>query len=104
VTYREKTLVKVVGKAQADGVIELVVQPQGGEPVMVRVNVLRKAKAKAITNDLMKELDFAIDDHYQVNRAADQKIIVKTKKKNPPIAITIATQSLSGVSVTVANG
>jgi hypothetical protein len=104
VLYRQKTLVKVDGKAQADGVVELVVQPRGGEPVLVRVNVLAKSKPKAITEDLLKELDFAIDDHYKVSRSGDQKIVVKALKKNPPIAITVTTQSLSGVSVTVSNG
>lgn len=104
INYRQKTLIKIDGKAQAKGVIELVVHPQGGEPTKVRVNVLAKAKPKAITSDLLKELDFAIDDRYKVNRTGDQKIIVKALKKNPPIAITVTTQSLSGVSVTVGNG
>jgi len=104
VIYRQKTLIKVDGKAQANGVVELVVQPQGGEATKVRVNVLAKTKPKKITEDLAKELDFAIDDRYKVNRSGDKKIVVKTKKKNPPIAITIKTQSLSGVSVMVSNG
>lgn len=104
INYRQKTLVTVDGKAQANGVIELIVQPKGGEPTKVRVNVLAKAKPKAITDDLLKELDFAIDDRYKVNRKADKKILVKVTKKNPPIAITVTTQSLSGVSVTVGNG
>lgn len=104
INYRQKTLVSVDGKAQAKGVIELVVQPQGGEPTKVRVNVLAKAKPKAITTDLLKELDFAIDERYKVNRSGDKKIVVKATKKNPPIAITVTTQSLSGVSVKVSNG
>ena len=104
INYRQKTLVSVDGKAQTKGVIELVVQPQGGEPTKVRVNVLAKAKPKSITDDLLKELDFAIDERYKVNRKADKKIVVKALKKNPPIAITVTTQSLSGVSVTVGNG
>ena len=104
VIYRKKTLIKIDGKAQANGAVELIVQPQGGEATKVRVNVLAKSKAKAITNDLLKELDFAIDDRYKVNRTGDKKIVVKVTKKNPPIAITVTTQSLSGVSVTVSNG
>jgi len=105
ITYREKTLITIGGKkAQADGVVEFVVQPKGGEPVSVRVNVLAKSKPKMITDDVLKELDFAIDDRYKVNRTGDQKITVKALKKNPPIAITVKTQSLSAVSVTVGNG
>lgn len=104
IAYRKKTLVSVDGKAQMKGVLELVVQPQGGEPTKVRVNILAKSKPKAITSDLLKELDFAIDDRYKVNRTGDKKIVVKALKKNPPIAITVTTQSLSGVSVTVGNG
>jgi len=104
ITYRNKTQISIDGKAQANGVVEFIVQPQGGEAVKVRVNVLAKAKAKAITEDVLKELDFAIDERYKVNRSGDRKIVVKVTKKNPPIAITLKTQSLSGVSVTVSNG
>ncbi len=104
IIYRKQTLIKIDGKAQANGVVEFVVQPQGGDPVKVRVNVLAKSKPKEITDDVLKELDFAIDERYKVNRSGDQKIVVKVLKKNPPIAITVKTQSLSGVSVTVANG
>ncbi len=104
IIYRKQTLIKIDGKAQANGVVEFVVQPQGGDPVKVRVNVLAKSKPKAITSDVLKELDFAIDERYKVNRSGDQKITVKVVKKNPPIAITVKTQSLSGVSVTVGNG
>ncbi len=104
IIYRKQTLIKIDGKAEANGVVELVVQPQGGDPVKVRVNVLAKSKPKEITSDVLKELDFAIDDRYKVSRSGDQKITVKALKKNPPIAITVKTQSLSGVSLTVANG
>jgi len=104
ITYRNKTLLTIDGKAQANGVVEFIVQPQGGEAVKVRVNVLAKAKAKAITDDVLKELDFTIDERYKVSRSGDKKIVVKVTKKNPPIAITLKTQSLSGVSVTVSNG
>jgi hypothetical protein len=105
ITYRQKTLITIGGKkAQAKGVVEFIVQPQGEEPVKVRVNILAKSKPKATTSDVLKELDFAIDERYKVNRTGDQKITVKALKKNPPIAITVKTQSLSGVSVTVGNG
>ena len=105
IIYRQKTLITIGGKkAQTNGVVEFVVQPQGGDPVKVRVNVLAKSKPKATTSDVLKELDFAIDERYKVNRTGDQKITVKALKKNPPIAITVTTQSLSGVSVTVGNG
>jgi hypothetical protein len=104
VVYRQKTLITIKGKTQEKGVVELVVQPQGGEPTKVRVNVLAKTKPKKLTEDLLKEIDFAVDERYEVKRAGDVKIRVKAKKKNPPIAITITVQSLSGASVTVSNG
>ena len=101
VVYRAKTLIKIKGKSKAEGVVELVVQPQGEEATKVRVNVLAKTPPKKVTDDLQKELDFAIDERYEVKRAGDQQIKIKAKKKAPPIAITIATQSLSETSVTI---
>jgi hypothetical protein len=101
VSYQKKTLVKLDGKAKAHGVLELVVQPQGGDPVLIRINVIAKTGSKKITNDLEKELNFALDDRYKVKRYADKKIIVIAKNKNPPMAITVKAQSLPGVTVKI---
>ena len=101
--FRQKTKIEIKGRSEIKGAIELFVQVQGEEPTKVRVNVLAKDKAKPITADLAKEITFAVDDRYAV-KLSGTKIVVKTKKKNPPISITVMTQSLSGVSVMVSNG
>jgi hypothetical protein len=101
--FREKTQIEIKGRSEVKGAIELIVQVQGEEPTKVRVNVLAKDKAKPITADLAKEITFAVDDRYAV-KLSGTKIVVKTKKKNPPISITVSTQSLSGVSVMISNG
>lgn len=102
--FRQKTKIEVKGRSEVKGAIELIVQVQGEEPTKVRVNVLAKDKAKPITADLAKELAFAVDDRYAVKQSGSTKIVIKTKKKNPPISITVMTQSLSGVSVMISNG
>jgi len=101
--FRQKTKIEIKGRSEIKGAIELIVQVQGEEPTKVRVNVLAKDKAKPITADLAKEIAFAVDERYVVKQSGT-KIQVKTKKKNPPISITVTTQSLSGVSVMISNG
>ena len=102
--FRHKTRIEIKGRSEVKGAIELIVQVQGEEPTKVRVNVLAKDKAKPITADLAKEIAFAVDERYAVKQSGGTKIVVKTKKKNPPISISVATQSLSGVSVMISNG
>lgn len=102
--FRDKTLITVNGRAEMDGVIELVAQPKDQEPVRVRVNVVKKTKKKKITKALTEQLVFAIGDHYKVKQTNDQTIRVEPKKKTPPIAIWLMTQNLSGVSVMIGHG
>jgi hypothetical protein len=105
VVYRDKTKIDVEGKSEIAGVVELVVRPNQEDPTLVRVNVVAKTNAKKITKDLVKELTFALGDRYKVNQSGDRTIVVKTKKKGvPPVAITLKTQSLAGVSVMISKG
>jgi len=102
--YREKTLITVNGRAEMDGVVELGVKPNNGEPVKVRVNILKKTKTKKIAKALVEQLVFTLGDGYKVKQTSDQTIRVEAKKKNPPVAIWLLTQNLSGVSVMIGHG
>jgi hypothetical protein len=103
--YRQKTLVEVDGRSELKGVLELVVQPKGEDPVLVRVNILERTKAKKITEDLLQQIDFALDDRYKVKRTGDRKISIKIRKKTmAPLAVELKTQDLSGVAVRISNG
>jgi len=102
--YRDKTLITVNGRAEMDGVIELGVKPNEGEAKKARVNVLKKTKKKKITKAIVEQLVFTLGDGYKVKQTNDQTIRVEAKKKNPPVAIWILTQNLSGVSVMIGHG
>jgi len=94
----------VEGKAEANGVLELVYQPLGGEAKLVKVNVLAKAKKKDIAKELAKELAFATGAACKV-KANDNKVNVKlANKKSPTINLSIQTQAVNGVSVRVGKG
>jgi outer membrane receptor protein involved in Fe transport len=94
----------VDGKAEANGVLELVFQPHGGETTLVKVNVLAKTKKDQIAKDLAKELTFATGADYKV-KASGNKVNVKLKnKKSPPFNLGIETQAVNGVSVRVGKG
>jgi hypothetical protein len=94
----------VDGKAEANGVLSLVYQPQGGEATLVKVNVLAKAKKKEIANDLAKQLSFATGTACKV-KANDNRVRVKlANKKLPPFHLGIETQAVNGVSVRVGKG
>lgn len=102
--YREKTLVTINGRAQMNGFIELVVIPNGEKPTKVRANIIAKTKTKKITKELTSQLVFALGDRYKVKQTGDKTIRVSAKKKMPPVAITLMTQNLAGVSVMIGQG
>lgn len=102
--YREKTLVTINGRAQMNGFIELVVIPNGEKPTKVRANIIAKTKTKKITKELTSQLVFALGDRYKVKQTGDKTIRVSAKKKMPPLAITLMTQNLAGVSVMIGQG
>lgn len=102
--YRDKTLITIDGRAERDGIIELVVQPNNEDPKRVRLNVLAKTKKKKITKALTEQLVFALGDRYKVKQTGDRTIRVTSKKKMPPVAIWLLTQNLAGVSVMIGQG
>jgi hypothetical protein len=94
----------VDGKAEANGVLELVFQPHGGEAKLLKVNVVAKAKKNDIAKDLAKELTFAAGKTYKI-KASGNKVSVKApNKKSPPCYLGIETQAVNGVSVRVGKG
>lgn len=103
--FREKTLVQIDGKAERDGAIEFLVQPENEEPKTVTVNIVAKTKTKKITEAVTAQLDFALGDRYKVKQSSDTKIRVSLSgKHSPPVSITLAGQSLPGVGVMIGKG
>ena len=103
--YRENTLIVIDGRADFRGAIKLVFEPKGGEPVLVTINVNERTKAKKITEEFVRQLEYSVDDRYKVKQAGDRKIRVKVKnKKSPVFALSIEEQKISGVSVMITNG
>ena len=103
--YRAKTEISIEGRAEANGVLELVVEPQGEEAVLVKVNVLDRAKAQKTVKELAGQLEFALGDRYKVKKWGDERIYVSAKgSKVPPVSIEIQTQQIPGVAVRISKG
>ena len=103
--YRHKTEISIEGRTEAKGVLELVVEPQGEEPALVKVNVVERTKAKKIVKELVTQLEFALGDRYKVKKWGDERIYVSAKSsKVPPLAIDIGSQQLPGVAVKISKG
>ncbi|HOC42389.1 MAG TPA: hypothetical protein PKJ99_05145 [Thermoanaerobaculales bacterium] len=102
--FRGSWDVIIEGKAEVNGVLELVFEPTGGEAKLVRVNVVAKAKAKQIAKDLANQLAFTTGSKYKV-KANDNKVNVSLKDKKAPVFyLGIEQQALTGVSVRLAKG
>ncbi len=103
--YRDKTRITVNGRAEMNGFIEFVVQPNNEDPTKVRANIIAKTKTKKITKELVGQLVFALGDRYKVKQTGDKTILVKSKnKKTPPVSISLMTQNLAGVSIMIGQG
>ena len=104
IVYRDKTLITINGRAEMNGYIELIVQPNNEEPTKVRANVVAKTKPKKITKALVDQLIFGLGDRYKVKQTGDKTIRVTAKKKVPPVSISLMTQNLAGVAVMIGQG
>ena len=105
IVYRDKTQITINGRAEMNGSIELIVQPNNEDPTKVRANIVAKTKTKKITKELASQLVFGLGDRYKVKQTGDKTIVVKRKnKKVPPVAISLMTQNLAGVSVMIGQG
>ena len=99
--FRDASKIIIDGKAEANGVLGLTFEPQGGEAKLVRVNVVAKAKPKEIAKDLAKQLEFTVGSSYKV-KSNDNKVTVSLKNKKAPVFyLGIEEQALSGVSVRI---
>jgi len=102
--FRHSYVVIIDGRAEVNGVLTMVFEPNGGEAKQVRVNVMAKTNAKKIGKDLANQLAFAAGSDYKV-KGNGAKITVKAKsKKAAPFWIGIEQQSLTGVSVRITKG
>jgi len=105
VVYRDKTRITIDGRAEMNGYIELIVQPNNEDPTKVRTNVVAKTKPKKITKAMVEQLIFGLGERYKVKQTGDKTILIKRKnKKVPPVAISIKTQNLAGVAVMIGQG
>jgi hypothetical protein len=94
----------VDGKAEANGVLELVFQPHGSEAKLLKVNVVAKSKKDQIAKDLAKELTFAAGSAYKIKTNGNKVSVKAPNKKSPPCYLGIETQAVNGVSVRVGKG
>jgi hypothetical protein len=99
--FRDASKIIIEGKAEANGVLGLTFEPQGGEAKLVRVNVVAKTKPKELAKELAKELEFTVGPSYKV-KSNDNKVTVSLKNKKAPVFfLGIEEQALSGVAVRI---
>jgi len=97
--FRGEWTVVVNGKSQANGVLELIFEPNGGESKSVRSNVMAKTKDKKICQDLVNQLAFTVGSDYKVKQNGNKVKVSAKSKKAAPFWLGVGQQSLTGVSV-----
>ncbi len=102
--FRTSSVVIIDGKAEANGVLTMIFEPNGGEAMQVRLNIPAKMNAKKIAKELTNQFAFTVGSNYKV-KGNNNKVTVKVKnKKVAPFWIGIDQQALTGVSVRVTKG
>jgi hypothetical protein len=102
--FMHSAKVVVNGKAQANGVLTMIFEPNGGEAKKVRVNVIAKTSAKKIGKEIANQLAFTVGGDYKV-KGDGAKVTVKAKnKKAAPFWLGIENQQLTGVAVMITKG
>jgi hypothetical protein len=99
--YRDSFQIVVDGKSQTAGTFTMVFTPVKEEGTKFTVNVIQKMGKKRIAQDLTKELTLAAGNRYKVKQNGNKVVIKRSDKKQPPFALEITEQKLSGVSLMI---
>jgi 3-oxoacyl-ACP reductase-like protein len=94
--------IKIVvdNKAKTNGEVRFAFTPAGGTAKEIRVTVVKGMSKRDICRDIAKELTVAVGANYKVDHYDDDKVKVAGKEE-ATFSLTIAGQTVSGVSITL---
>ena len=99
--YRDSYKITITGKPDANGTISMVFTPHGEDGTEFTDNVLKGTAAKKIAADVTKELTLAAGTRYKVKQNGNKVVVKKANKKQPPLAIEMSNQKITGVSIMI---
>ena len=99
--YRDSYKITITGKPDANGTFSMVFTPHGEDGTEFTVNVLKGTAAKKIAADVTKELTLAAGTRYKVKQNGNKVVVKKANKKEPPLAIEMSNQKITGVSIMI---
>ena len=79
----------------------MVFTPHGEDGTEFTVNVVKGMGAKKIAADVAKELTLAAGSRYKVKQNGNKVVVKKANKKQPPLAIEMSNQKITGVSIMI---
>ena len=102
--FTEAVTIELDGRADMNGNIHLLFQPNGEDPVEITVGVVAKMRDKDIGDDIAKELQLAIGPRYKL-KARGEKLEIKTaSKESPPFHLSLSKWTVMGVSFRMDKG
>ena len=99
--FRDAYKITINGKPDANGTFSMVFTPHGEDGTEFTVNVLKGTAAKKIAADVTKELTLAAGTRYKVKQNGNKVVVKKGNKKQPPLAIEMSNQKITGVSIMI---
>jgi len=93
--------IKIDGRAEGNGYINLKFTPSGGEAQTIQVPVVDRDREEAIAQSMAKALTVALGEGYKVDTRGNDKVEVKTKDKKKPFTLVVAEFSVKDVSVKI---
>lgn len=99
--FRDAFQIVIDGKSQTAGTFTMVFTPVSEEGTRFTVNVIQGMGKKRIAQDVTKELTLAAGSRYKVKQSGNKVVIKRANKKQPPFALEITEQKLSGVSLMI---
>jgi hypothetical protein len=96
----EKAQVICDGKVKTDGVLELVVAPQGGTPMQIRVTLQKKMDKQEVCRDIAKELSVALGEKFDVDEDGN-KVKIEAEEKDAKFSLVLGAMTATGASVEI---
>lgn len=100
----EKAKIVVDGKAEANGMIQLLFAPEGGKSMLLVVDVIKGRKKNEIAKAIETKLAIAAGEQYKIKVSGGEVGIERAKKENPTFTLTVEKLETAGVSVLVKKG
>jgi len=95
--FTDGVRIELDGRADLNGSIHLLFQPNGEDPIEITVGVVAKMKDEDIVDDIAKELQLTVGPRYEVKARGERVEVETASKSSPAFHLSLSKWTVMGV-------